>query len=121
MIGFRIAPKARFEVVLNALRKKLTFWATIHLSLIGRILIENQVLLASIWYVASCWYLQVHTINKVKALVRNYIWSWENKERQCRTKVAWDTMILPKEQGGLKLLDPNLKLKPYMPSYLLED
>ena len=111
MIGFQIALEARFEAVLNALRKKLTFWATTHLSLTERVLIVNQVLLASIWYVASCWYLQVHTINKVKELVRNYIWSGENGERQCRAKVAWDAMILPKEQGGLKLLDPKLEVK----------
>jgi hypothetical protein len=98
MIGFRIAREARFETVLNALRKKLTFWATTHLSLAGRVLIANQVFLASIWYVASCWCPQVCTMNKVKALVRNYIWSGENRKKQCRVKVAWDTMILPKEE-----------------------
>jgi hypothetical protein len=111
MIGFRIAREARFETVLNALRKKLTFWATTHLSLAGRVLIANQVFLASIWYVASCWCPQVCTMNKVKALVRNYIWSGENRKKQCRVKVAWDTMILPKELGGLKLLDLELEIK----------
>ena len=95
--------------VLKALRKKLAYWSTVKLSLASHVLIANQVLLASIWYVASCWNPQLRSINQVKALIRNYIWSGENGERKCRAKVAWDSLI-PQNAGGLKLLDPELQI-----------
>ena len=34
----------------------------------------------------------------------------ENGERKCRAKVAWDSLILPQNMGGLKLLDPELQI-----------
>lgn len=49
-------------------------------------------------------------MNKVKALVHNYI----DGECQCRTKVAWDLLILPKELGDLKLLDPEVEVKTFV-------
>jgi hypothetical protein len=56
----------------------------------------------------------MRTINKVQALVRNFIWLGKDGESQCRAKVAWSSMILPKEVGGLKLLDPVLKIKAFL-------
>jgi hypothetical protein len=38
-----------------ALKSKLIIWSNNALSLAGRILVANQVLLASIWYLAACW------------------------------------------------------------------
>jgi hypothetical protein len=75
------------------------------------VLIANQVLLSSIWYVASCWSPHLRSIAKVVALVWNYIWSGEDGSRQCPTKVAWSSMILPCNCGGLKLINPELQIK----------
>jgi hypothetical protein len=53
-IGFQVSAEKRFEEVLLTMRKKLAYWCMIHLSLANRILIANQVLLSSLWYVALC-------------------------------------------------------------------
>jgi hypothetical protein len=110
-IGFQVSAEKRFEEVLLTMRKKLAYWCTTHLSLANRILIANQVLLSSLWYVASCWNPHMRSIAKVVSLIRNYIWSGEDGSRLCPAKVAWSSLILPKNCGGLKLIDPELQMK----------
>ena len=39
------------------------------------------------------------------------MWSGENNDRICRAKVAWDSLILPLKQGGVKLLDHELRIQ----------
>jgi hypothetical protein len=50
-------------------------------------------------------------MNRIKARVRNYIWFGEDGEQQYRRKVAWDSLILHKELGGLTLIDLELQIK----------
>lgn len=96
-IGFQTNAEDRFKAVLQAIKRKLSYWATTKLSLAGRILIANQVLLLAIWYVASCWGPHLQSIQKIKALIRNYLWSGEDGERRCIAKVAWDSLIQPRK------------------------
>ncbi len=50
---FHLPPEANFDKMLSALKGKLINWNTCRLSLAGRILVANQVLLASMWYLAA--------------------------------------------------------------------
>jgi hypothetical protein len=52
-VGFHFPPEANFDKMLLALKGKLINWSTCRLSLAGRILVANQVLLASMWYLAA--------------------------------------------------------------------
>lgn len=68
-------------------------------------MISNQVILSSIWYLASCTDFTGKALKTAKATVRNYIWS--GKRESCATAtVKWDTTVLPIVQGGVKILDP---------------
>jgi hypothetical protein len=87
--------------------------------LANRILIANQVLLSSLWYIASCWSPYMRSIAKVVALIHNYIWSGEDGSRACPAKVAWSSLILPKNCGGLKLIDPELQMKALLVKLLI--
>jgi hypothetical protein len=87
-IGFQVSAETIFTEVLLALRKKLSYWCMTHLSLASRVLIANQVILSSIWFVASYWSPHLRSIAKVVAIVRNYIWSGEDGSRLCPAKVA---------------------------------
>ena len=61
--------------LLVKLRRKLLLWDSVNLSLAGRVLVANQVLLATIWYVASTILLNARLcILQVQRLIRNYIW-----------------------------------------------
>ena len=103
--GLNIAQKDKDGKMLGQIRKHLSKWANQPISLAGRIMIANQVVLSSIWYFASCTDYTGKTLKIAKATVRNYIWSGK-KESCARAKVRWDTVVLPIVRGGVKILDP---------------
>lgn len=55
--GFRIPPEEISNKVQLMVKNGLTTWSAKRLSLAGRILISNQVILAMTWYLCSCAYV----------------------------------------------------------------
>jgi len=103
-VEFRLPTEANFDKMMLALKGKLINWSTCNLSLAGRILVANQVLLASMWYLAACWNPNPRMCRQVWGVVRNFIWG--GKATKARAKVKWDTLSLPTPKGGLGILDP---------------
>ncbi len=89
-VGYHILPEANFDKMLSALKGKLISWSTCRLSLAGRILVVNQVLLASMWYMAASWDPNPRMCSQVRGVVRNFIWS--GKSTNARAKVKWETL-----------------------------
>jgi len=87
-----------------ALKSKLIAWSHNLLSLAGRILVANQVLLASMWYLVACWNPNPRMTTQIRGVIRNFIWG--GKDAPTRTKVKWETLILPATHGGLGIIDP---------------
>jgi hypothetical protein len=104
LVGFHLPPKANFDRLMIALKSKLIAWNHNLLSLAGRILVANQVLLASMWYLAACWNPNPRMITQIKGVIHNFIWG--GKDAPARAKVKWETLILPAAQGGLGIIDP---------------
>ena len=103
--GLNISQKDKDGKMLGQIQKHLPKWANLPLSLAGRIMIANQVVLSSIWYLASCTNYTGKSLKIAKATVRNYVWL--RKKGSCaRAKVKWDTDVLPIVKGGVKILDP---------------
>jgi exonuclease III len=103
--GIDIPQKEKDAKMLNHIRKHLLNWSTNKLSLAGRILIANQVVLSSIWYLASCTDLSGKSLKLARAAVRNYVWSGK-RDTRARARVKWSTAVLPIVRGGVKILDP---------------
>ena len=103
--GLNISQREKDTKMLNQIRKHLARWSDKKLSLAGRIMVANQVILASIWYLASCTDISGQAIKIARATVRNYIWSGK-RESKTRAKVKWATAVLPIVRGGIKILDP---------------
>ena len=103
--GLHIPQKDKDGKMLSQIRKHLGRWANHPLSLASRIMVSNQVVLSSIWYLASCTDLTGQALKIAKATVRNYIWSGK-RESCARARVKWDTAVLPIVRGGVKILDP---------------
>jgi len=55
LVGSHLPPEANFDKMMLALKSKFIARSHNLLSLAGRILVANQVLLASMWYLAACW------------------------------------------------------------------
>jgi hypothetical protein len=103
-VDFHLPPEANFDMMMLALKGKLISWSNSMLSLVGRILVANQVLLASIWYLSTCWNPNPRMCSQVRGVIRNFIWG--GKEAPARAKVKWDTLALPTAQGGLGVTNP---------------
>ena len=87
-VGLDITPAQQFLSVLDSIRRKLAFRSTAKLSLAGQALVVNQVLLATAWYVASCWCFSRACVAKLRRMVRDFLWSRGDGLRDTRAKVA---------------------------------
>jgi len=54
-VGFHLPSETNFDKMMLAFKSKFINWSHNNLSLAGRILVANQVLPASMWYLAACW------------------------------------------------------------------
>jgi len=103
--------------MMAALKGKLISWGHNMLSLAGRILVANQVLLAFIWYMAACWNPNPRICCQVRGVIRNFIWG--GKDAPARAKVKWDTLALPITEGGLGVLDSKSQSKALLAKLLV--
>jgi hypothetical protein len=92
-VGFHLPPETNFNKMVTALKGKLSNWSTCRLSLARRILVANQVLFASMWYMAAAWNPNSAMCSQIRGIVRNFIWS--GKASNARAKVKWETLVLP--------------------------
>jgi hypothetical protein len=100
-----------------ALKSKLITWSHNLLSLAGRILVANQVLLAFMWYLAACWNPNPRMTTQIRRVIRNFIWG--GKDAPARAKVKWDTLTLPTAQGGLGIIDPKTQSEALLAKLLI--
>jgi hypothetical protein len=103
-VGSHLTPATNFKTMMVSLKGKLVSWSNNRLSLAGRILVANQVLLASMWYIAASWNPSPRMCSQVKGVVRNFIWG--SRDAPTRAKVKWSTMVIPITQGRLGIIDP---------------
>jgi hypothetical protein len=72
-VGINLAPKAHVAPLLLTLRKKLFLWSQTKLSIAGRVVVANHVLLATMWYITSSWMFSKSCIGQIRRLVRNFL------------------------------------------------
>lgn len=116
--GIDIPQKEKDAKMLSQIRKHLLSWSGNKLSLAGRIMVSNQVVLSSIWYLASCTDFSGKSLKLARAIVRNYIWSGK-RESRARARVKWTTSVLPIVRGGVKILDPEWQASTLMVKLLI--
>ncbi|GBG58767.1 hypothetical protein CBR_g167 [Chara braunii] len=81
-----------------------------HLSIIGRALVVMVSAFALLWYVAAVRRIAPSTLKTVRGVARRFIWKPDSKEDTgFISKVACDSICLPREEGGLALIDPALQ------------
>ncbi|MCO5581971.1 hypothetical protein L7F22_035860 [Adiantum nelumboides] len=108
-VGLDVSPEQQFSLVMQAMRRKLCYWSTRHLSMAGRALVTNQVLLASAWYVASCWTMHGGVMLQLRRLIRNFLFGGSDGSLDTQARVRWSTCTLPTSQGGLGIIDPEMQ------------
>ncbi|MCO5586861.1 hypothetical protein L7F22_040806 [Adiantum nelumboides] len=107
-VGLDVTPEQQ-SPVMQSTRRKLCYWSTQHLSLAGRALMANQVLLASAWYVASCWKLHGGVMRQLRQLIGNFLYGGSDGAHDTRARVRLSTVIMPTSLGGLGITDPEMQ------------
>ncbi len=116
-VGFHLPTDANFDRMMLALKGKLITWSHNNLSLTGRILVANQVLLTSMWYLAASWNPNPRMCSQVRGVVRNFIWG--GKAVPTRAKVKWDTLALSPLQRSFGIIDPKTQFEALLAKLLV--
>ena len=66
MVGIDLRPEAMLSPLLLSIKRKLIHWDAQQLSFVGRVVVANSVLLASMWFIASVWLFSRSAITKCK-------------------------------------------------------
>ena len=72
-VGLELSAEQQIAPLLLSIRRKLVFWSSARLSLAGRVVVANQVLLATMWYITSSWIFSRSCISQVQRLIRNFL------------------------------------------------
>ncbi len=89
---------------MTSFKGKMIAWGNYNLSLKSKILIANQVLLSSMWYMAASWNPNLRMCNQIKGVVNNFI--YRGRASKTRAKVKWDSLTLPLSDDSLGIIDP---------------
>ena len=77
MVGLDLRPEAMLSPLLLSIKRKLLYWDAQQFSFTDPVVVENLVLLASMWFIASDWLFSKSTIMKVQNLICNFLWGGE--------------------------------------------
>ncbi|GLT97931.1 hypothetical protein SLE2022_154720 [Rubroshorea leprosula] len=103
-LGFPIVSKkptkSDLEFIINKAKQKLSGWKAKLLSPAGRLTLIKSTLCALPMHVMQCTSLPVSICTSLDKLIRDFLWLDEPDKRKLHL-MGWDTICLPKEQGGL--------------------
>ena len=86
-----------------------------HLSLKGKTMIINTILLSKLWYICSVFPLPRHLLPEINKMIFNFLWNSKNRE-----PIAGETLFLPIERGGLGISLPSIESYALRTKFLLQ-
>ena len=84
----------------------MLIWDTTELSLTRRVMIVNQALISSMWYIESTCLFSRPCLLHIQQLVQNFIWLGRTNN-DAHAKVACSTLTEQFFYGGFGLVDPD--------------
>lgn len=89
-----------FTTLLQSLRNICHLYMQRNLSLRGRVTVINTLIFSKLWHVLRLSPLTQAQFQQLRSLASSFI------NQRIFPKISFDTMILPRQQGGLGLIDP---------------
>lgn len=94
-----------FKEPLRKIRQACQSWSNRNLSIKGKITVANSLLVSLLQYPCAVVPTPARVLNEYRKIITDFIWNRKHP------KIAYKTLILPIEQGGLKLIDLPTRLK----------
>lgn len=91
-------------LVPSEVQSKLHTWYHKDLPLAGKLTVVGRILQASHIYYASCWFPSRTQFRRLEQVLRSYLWAKFGGLKGL-PMVPWDVCTIPKEEGGLGLID----------------
>jgi hypothetical protein len=104
--------------LLAKIDKKIQTWSKTQLNLAGHEVIANGVMTSTLLYFLGIWGGTKAGVNKCTSRIRTFFWS--GSAQRTRARVAWSTLCLRREEGGLNLLDPQDALMALMCKWVVK-
>lgn len=89
-----------YEPLLDKVRTRMLSWSNKYLSFAGRLQLIKSVIMSITNFWCSVFRLPQCCLNEIESLCNAFLWSG-NPNIHTKSKVAWDDVCLPKEEGGL--------------------
>ena len=101
-----------YDILLQKVRNIAQVWSLRSLTLLGKVLIINSLLVSQMVYKLLCLYSPSEVFYKqYKDVIVKFM--WDKDEKKGKSLVAYDKLILKYEHGGLRLIDlPTKDLSP---------
>lgn len=94
-----------WEETVGGMERRLFFWRSRFLSLKGKILVVNMLMLSKMWYILHVMPLPDWVFKKIKKSVLEFLWDKKPP------RIAYLTLIGKPEEGGMDLVDVEQKMK----------
>ncbi|XP_048634085.1 uncharacterized protein LOC125608168 [Brassica napus] len=88
------------DTLLQQIKAKFSSWSVKTLSFSGRLLLIKTVISGITTFWCSAFILPKACIEKINSMCSTFLWKGDLESRN-NARVAWDTVVLTKEQGGL--------------------
>ena len=92
------------EPLLQQIKARFSSWSAKSLSFSGRLLLNKTVIAGITTFWCSSFILPKACINRINSLCGLFLWNRKSEGHQT-AKVAWETVTLTKDQGGLGVKD----------------
>ena len=87
--------------VIHKVDKRLSGWLATFLSWGGRVTLINSVWVSIPNYFMACFLWPAKSMDKLEQILRGFLWQGKNSAKGGHCLVAWETVITPKNNGGL--------------------
>ncbi|GJW91293.1 putative gag-pol polyprotein [Tanacetum coccineum] len=88
------------KILVEKLESRVNDWRNKFLSLAGRLQLIRSVLSSMHIYWASVFILPSRIVHDLEQLMRGFLWC-QGEMKKGKAKVAWDSVCMPKHEGGL--------------------
>ena len=113
-------PIEHWDKVKKKIQKDIANWNNLRLSLIGKKLVINQIMLSKIWYMAYVETPPKMIIQEIKREIYNFLWNFKKVSVNMLTTMLWNfkkvrvnmlTTTMPIAVGGLAIIDIETQCK----------